>query len=506
MSSPELAVVERFHLPEPGQTFTPGVELKTFEFVITNKTTKQNLQNQLHLYGLPVNGTKPNLLAALREFSRDHDAWFSLFRPAKKRKRGVHNSRSSLSTKRIATQFGEGDESAVIAYKSKKSVNRVQRALTDQDRTANTDWAGAILEALGVNNDFSPASPTKQRRTENTAVEENSAVDNSAERDEGCSGSRTAMTPAPTDSEGLTARVRRLERKLDQGLVAVLGRVDSMQDALSSQIRPTPPVSCLATAESAPSPDTSPPHVEPVSASGQQEATLALRVTAVRVSATEPTSQHTETHQESIPAEFLGIAHLDPPHTEFTFDIRYIPDPPAINFSNDIDRLFREWEVSTLLVINGHGVPVKHWGQFYKKAVGAKDTAWDALKTKWGKWKFIVEERSKYTDDTSFWHQFSTKKGERLRYQQILNRIASARITSDAQDAANARLFFGGNLEHPTANGAFRYTRSGKSYVLTKDSAVAKAWRTLLTTQPIVAEQWEALRALQHAVLPDSEQ
>ncbi|KAF8440899.1 hypothetical protein L210DRAFT_3760358 [Boletus edulis BED1] len=111
-------------------------------------------------------------------------------------------------------------------------------------------------------------------------------------------------------------RVRRLKRKLDQGLFAMLDRVDSMQDALSAQIRPSTPVLSLAMADTAP--DTYPPHFKPMSTSGQQEATLAL--TAARVSATEPTSQDTETRQESIPAEFLGVAPLDPPHTEFTFD------------------------------------------------------------------------------------------------------------------------------------------------------------------------------------------
>ncbi|KAG9313579.1 hypothetical protein JVU11DRAFT_5909 [Chiua virens] len=62
------------------------------------------------------------------------------------------------------------------------------------------------------------------------------------------------------------------------------------------------------------------------------------------------------------------------------------------------------------------------------------------------------------------------------------------------QDTASAHLFFG-SLNHPSANGAFHYTRSGKSYILTKDSAVAKAWRILLATQPIISEQWEALCA-----------
>ena len=64
-----------------------------------------------------------------------------LFQPMTKRKRGVHNNRSSLSTKRITAQFGEGENRPVIAYKSKKSVDRVQRALTDETRAANSDWA-----------------------------------------------------------------------------------------------------------------------------------------------------------------------------------------------------------------------------------------------------------------------------------------------------------------------------------------------------------------------------
>lgn len=100
-------------------------------------------------------------------------------------------------------------------------------------------------------------------------------------------------------------------------------------------------------------------------------------------------TSHSQVHgtSDSIPPENVGIACLDDSGTDFVFDISRVPDPPAINFSDDIDRLFREWQSSTLLAVNGRGIPVKHWGQFYKKAVGAKEAAWDALKSKWGKWK-----------------------------------------------------------------------------------------------------------------------
>ncbi|KAF9241065.1 hypothetical protein BU15DRAFT_73548 [Melanogaster broomeanus] len=224
-------------------------------------------------------------------------------------KRGVHNSRTSLSTKRIAEQFRDTGNEQVISYKSKKSVDRVQRALNDGDRASNNAWANAMLSALGINKDLTEA-PSKRRRTEHASV------------------------------------ARRLR--------------------------------------------------------------VALKRAGM--------------FKSSIHPDNIGIAHLDDSDTEFVFDISHVPDPPAINFSNDIDRLFHEWESSMLLIVNGRGIPVKHWGQFYKKVVGAKEAAWDALKSKWGKWKFIVSER----ENAYVINKFSTE-------------YTIGRITSTAEDAANAR-------------------------------------------------------------------
>ena len=184
----------------------------------------------------------------------------------------------------------------------------------------------------------------------------------------------------------------------------MMDRVDDMQDTLTAQIQQSSPLALTPKAaahtlqlEAAPCPQAqvgpldSAGTTTAVSESDQQETMLALLHRASTAGSCVPvakrTSSHTKTRQELVPAEFLGIAHLDPPHTEFAFDVRNVPDPPAIKFSNDIDRLFCEWEILTLLVVNGHGIPIKHWGQFYKKAAGAKGTAWDALKTKWSKWK-----------------------------------------------------------------------------------------------------------------------
>ncbi|KAF9232767.1 hypothetical protein BU15DRAFT_67163 [Melanogaster broomeanus] len=488
---------DEVELPEPGQTFIPGTALKTVKFGVTTKTTKADLQRQLRTYGLPANGNKTKLLEVLREFSRDRDAWLSLFQPQKKRKRGVHNSRTSLSTKRIAEQFGDTGNEQVISYKSKKSVDRVQRALNDGDRASNNAWANAMLSALGINKDLTEA-PSKRRRTEHSM----SSADCSNMDSISCPTTQSGpQASGDVQEEILTVKMRHVER----GLFAVNERFSNFEDVLTthilelrSSLQPPPPVNPGDLPHS---------HVAQPMATISAQSESSPTPTPFTLASTASVASHVQIHDtsSSIHPDNVGIAHLDDSDTEFVFDISRVPDPPAINFSDDIDRLFREWESSMLLVVNGRGIPVKHWGQFYKKVVGAKEAAWDALKSKWGKWKFIVSEREKYSDDEEFWRHFSDENGQRLCYQQILDRIHNGRITSTAEDAANARLFFGGNLNHPSAHGAFRYLRTGKSYLRTKDAAVSKAWHKLLATRPDIAAQWDALCAVRLLAIAPSQ-
>lgn len=88
---------------------------------------------------------------------------------------------------------------------------------------------------------------------------------------------------------------------------------------------------------------------------------------------------------EIIPPENLGIAHLG--QEQFLYDRTTVPSPPTIHLSKDVNQLCEEWEESNLLVVNGRGIPVKYWGEFYKKGKGVKTAAWDALRVEWGNWK-----------------------------------------------------------------------------------------------------------------------
>jgi hypothetical protein len=95
---------------------------------------------------------------------------------------------------------------------------------------------------------------------------------------------------------------------------------------------------------------------------------------------------------EIIPPENLGIAHLG--QEKFLYDRTTVPSPPTIHLSKDINWLCEEWEESNLLVVNGCGIPVKYWGEFYKKGKGVRMAAWDALQVEWGNWKvhFLFSE------------------------------------------------------------------------------------------------------------------
>ncbi|KAJ7150519.1 hypothetical protein C8R43DRAFT_1191802, partial [Mycena crocata] len=167
--------------------------------------------------------------------------------------------------------------------------------------------------------------------------------------------------------------------------------------------------------------------------------------------------------------------------------------PPNIHFSADIPRLFREWESSTLLMVNGRGIAIKHWPLFFhrrKQGREQKNGAWDKTRTMWGNWKFLVEERQKFATEEAFWMRYTTPGGVRLRYQQILDTLKQARESEEKSDADAARRFFHNNLDHVDADGAFAYTKSGQRRVKTKDSAVAEIWRDLLATNTDIARRW----------------
>jgi hypothetical protein len=111
--------------------------------------------------------------------------------------------------------------------------------------------------------------------------------------------------------------------------------------------------------------------------------------------------------------------------------------------------------------------------------------------------QFIVEERETHASEELFWSKFSEPdSGERFGFQQILNILKRERAIRDTQCAADAALFFHGDLSHSDANGTFNYTsKSGVSVVMTKTGDIARNWRSILARDPSIAAQWSVQQA-----------
>jgi hypothetical protein len=87
--------------------------------------------------------------------------------------------------------------------------------------------------------------------------------------------------------------------------------------------------------------------------------------------------------------------------------------------------------------------------------------------------QFIVEEHSRFASDDVFWMAWMDTNGQRVGYMKLCDTLQRQCMTRDAQDAAAARSFFDGNLDHPDAQGIFRYAKSGVSKLMSKDVDVA---------------------------------
>lgn len=401
-------------------------------------------------YGLPSSGTRVALLDRLRDFSASKDEWISLYKPTKKRKRGVHTGHKghSLSSQRIQSQFGTEDTNVTL-YQSKKGVDRVQRTLQDSDRQANSAWAQAVIACFGISTDLRPVNgaASASHVGEPSQAEAKVPVGSHGDSEE--------------DTLALTRYVRRFQRNL-------FNRVGEVEDKIDQVLR-------LHTSTS--------PSVPPETAA------------AILIPAAAPTAPLLDTAahtvpREEIPAANLGIARLG--NEDFAYDKSQLRGPPLIHFSRDIEQLCREWESSDLLVVNGRGIPIKYWGEFFKKSkTRGRNSAWDSIKVEWGNWKFIAEEWQGFPSAETFWAEYSNPTTRsRFTYQQILNRLTSRRMENAARDAADARTFFGGNLDHPDANGAFRYLKCGQTHILSKDDAIAKKWRELLNNDPAIASRF----------------
>ncbi|KAI0779054.1 hypothetical protein BD413DRAFT_513918 [Trametes elegans] len=544
-------------LPYPNQTIhANNGKMQTFQLVITPAVKNSNLKGYLASYGLRKSGNRAVLLERLRAFSSSPAEWTNLFQPKHGRRRGDISSvkaNKSHAAHRIQDLFGTNSEPTEYLPKKTGSETRVPLPINENILAANDAWAETVLKihapiyvplvndgthACDQMNTEAIALPSSLTHdTHNQASQDAAVPETTNDLDTNSLRPAEPSAPGTSSDRGQITSIRRLERRvasvgddITSQFGAMQKQITSMQLSLHAILQaqvcpPSPPVTSRTRAPDARIPLTSASNSSrfalPAWTSTLTQAAGSLTPMLVNTdilpssltatptlgeqqdcpgqgrlslgSQQQANSATVTLHDTSIPAENLLIFDID--GESLAFDKTKVPNPPPINFSDDIPRLFREWNHSTLLVVNGKGISVKHWGRFYKKRAHIKDHAWELLRVRWGTWKFLVEERERFPSEEAFWSEYSDEHGNHLSYQKIADALQRKRVQDDEHDSTAALQFFGGDLSQPAAHGYFSYKKSGKMHVCNKPAKVAERWRQLLQNHPEVAQEWEITRA-----------
>ncbi|KAG0702939.1 hypothetical protein DFH29DRAFT_874793 [Suillus ampliporus] len=396
------------------------------------------------------------------------------------------------------SQFGE-QELTLVQHKSKRGgISCMVQSLTPADINSNDAWATEVLQIVEAQ-----SKPTTMRQV--TVLPTPSPPTESL-----CSTQPNLRNPqlsatfppeaelTAEDGRSLSLHFRRLERTVAGLEDTLIEHANDLEIGISKRV--TRKIAPLFN-------HTNFDHGSGCGNSVPQHPLWPLQPTdqpaAPRLSGAAPTMTHPAASALSMQAvtnPVLVPVHTIPPRNlaivqledgELAFDKTAVMRPPAVRFLTDVSALFREWHCSTYLVVNGRGIPIKYWGEVYKKCAGENSKAWALRKVQWRQWKFIVEEWSHFASDDAFWAAWSDASGQRTGYTQICDTLQRQRVQRDAQDATAARTFFGGSLGHSDAQGAFAYSKSGVARLMSKDVDVARKWRDLLAADNALARRWE---------------
>ncbi|PIL27067.1 hypothetical protein GSI_10206 [Ganoderma sinense ZZ0214-1] len=464
-----------------------------------SKLTVNVLKNYMAAYGLRKSGNRGVLIDRLREFSNSgQQGWETqLLQPSHTHERGdisEQAAKSNPTAQRILKLFGPKNESSVFLPKRNGHEVRPISILSEQRKETNDEWAKLVLENNGRQHQCLSKPTSEAPLVQNNYLK-------GADEDGGSGPKITSM--------------RRMERRIvscQQEMVNQFEGVHSELSCLHSELagfaattkgRPTTPDATgtqRRSVSSLPRKPKSHLYDGPQSVSQRFEIgptvhtvpTLAAPA-AVHVATTSMASSDLSdavVPRDAIPPANLLTFDFDD-STMLHFDKTYqVSNPPKVTFSDNLSQLFKEWHVSNLLRVNGRGIPVKDWDRFYKKRTGIKQHAWDLLRVQWGTWKFIVEERERFTSEELFWAQYSDKNGNHLNFKTICERLQTSRKESNEKDAAAVCWFFDNDLAQPATHGYFYYKKSGKQHLVTEARTVAAKWRQLLQDKPKVALQW----------------
>ncbi|TFY58509.1 hypothetical protein EVG20_g8123 [Dentipellis fragilis] len=508
-SGAPLLSPEVLRLPRLGEALQAGTESELDHVEISHALTKNRLSQYLRGYGLPHTGKRDDLISRLRAYADDPSQWTGQYQGAKAHVRGSNNgSRAQRnSAKRCRAQFAEDHET--VTYPSKRTALSLPDLRTKHDIEAENALAARVV-ALAALPSPTTALPTVLDTGTNHPVEDESA----------CAWSGEAA--ALTEIRSLRREVCRLRGELHQQVQGALMLRASIAPwaapGVALREHPTAAHSAATPAVTLNPPTPAHVYLHGTSCTPPTSSPIATASLAPHAAASTPasTSQHASHSPPDDPTSgartrtlYLDAARLD----GVVFDLTALRPPPTISFNNNLDGLFVEWYASDRIVLGGRGIPICVWDKLYKKAgptghdatpkrmsadVPRLQKAWRKFRGIWGQWKFIMDEFERLgSSSTNFWAKYKTDTGGRMLYQHILDSLQNERACATAElDGLVARIrsFFGGDLQHPDAQGKFIYKKSGRTVVVSTNSQIVERWNQLLDEHNDLRLRWEQLQ------------
>lgn len=173
--------------------------------------------------------------------------------------------------------------------------------------------------------------------------------------------------------------------------------------------------------------------------------------------------------------------------------IRYtsetLTDPPTLSYRTkaELEQLVKDWTDSSLMTIDGVGIPLCLWKNLYK---GTRSEVWTHIKDQWTKFKFIVGGFKSFDTPEQFWEAMSVPpthpETKRVNFKNISSTLRDMRIERDRKDMQRAKTEY----TEKVYGEIFSYKKAGKVHVLTKPDRVARRYR-LHNQEPVYWDELE---------------
>ncbi len=127
----------------------------------------------------------------------------------------------------------------------------------------------------------------------------------------------------------------------------------------------------------------------PASSGNLQHDSIEYTIPTSLPALTKSPNQDVAVPAENIPEENIAILEL-PGEDLIVYDKTVaMHNPPAMHYAKRLGALFRDWEQSDCIKLNGHGIAIKHWNILFKvRTLGVGQLGqWAAIHNEWGNWK-----------------------------------------------------------------------------------------------------------------------